>query len=161
MVTGLALENGTVCRSSGRGATLAFAGRRLNFACPPSPDGVRVALLGPIVADGAGLEITRGAIVHDGDRFVVKEPAPVSVTLAEITLADGQLCVAAAKDSTLAFDGERVSFRCGVSGLAERVLLGEPAMVEGSFVLFQALAGPGELGYVLRDRERLIVSSPR
>jgi hypothetical protein len=161
MVTGLALENGMICRSSGRGATLAFAGRRLNFTCPTSSDGGRLALLGPVEPEGAGLQITSGAIGLEGDQFVVKDPKPVRVALAEITLADGQLCVAVAKSSTVAFDGERVTFSCGVSGLAERVLLGEPTMVAGSFVLAQALTSPGELGYVLRDRERLVVSSPR
>ena len=46
-VAALTLPDGVVCRSAGKGATLAFDGQRLNFDCGPS--GVdKLGLLGPL-----------------------------------------------------------------------------------------------------------------
>jgi uncharacterized membrane protein len=161
-VTGLALPDGVVCRFAGRGATLALEGRRLNFSCPATSGGPQYALLGPIEAGSGGLRIVRGVIGVDADRFTLADPQPVAVTVAEITLADGRVCRAASKAEARAFEGRRVAFTCGSEGLEERVLLGDPTRLSGSdLVLEAATVGSGELGFMVREREPLVVSSPR
>jgi uncharacterized membrane protein len=161
-VTGLALSDGVVCRFAGRGATLALDGRRLNFSCPATAGGPRYALLGPIEAGGGGLRIVRGVLRVDGDRLTLTDPQAVAVTVAEITLADGRVCRSTARAETRAFEGRKVAFTCGSEGLEERVLLGDATRFSGTdLVLDTATIGSGELGFVVRGREPLLVSAPR
>jgi hypothetical protein len=113
-ITALTLPDGVVCRSVGKGAALAFEGQRLNFDCGPS--GVdRLGLLGPLSPGPEGLLQARKAEIgwNEGS-WSVRKAEPVLTRPAEIALSAGLTCRHAGRGATLAFEGRRASFTCGM-----------------------------------------------
>ncbi len=84
-VRGVTLEDGTVCREAGHGATLAFDGERANFTC--DDDSV---LLGAFEADGDDVFATQATFTHDDDGFHLsgKERVAVQTLDASSPIAD-------------------------------------------------------------------------
>jgi hypothetical protein len=160
-ITALALPDGTVCRSAGEGATLAFEGRRLSFDCGLA--GVdRAGLLGPL-AGGPGdlLTAQRAEIAWNEGLASLRRVEPVGARVSEIALADGLVCRHAGTGVTLAFEGRRASYTCGMKDGDTVALLGELEPVEGGFRIVRARIAHGESGFTLRSSEPILVTAPR
>jgi hypothetical protein len=160
-IAALTLTDGTVCRSTGKGATLAFEGQRLIFDCGSS--GVdKVGILGPLAIGPEGLLVARRAeIVWNEGLTSVRKAEPALARASEIALADGLTCRFAGKGATLAFEGRRASFTCGMTGGDTVSLLGELEPVEGGFRIVRARIAHGESGFTLRSSEPILVTAPR
>jgi hypothetical protein len=160
-ITAVVLSDGAVCRSTGKGATLAFEGRRLNFDCGLS--GVdRTGLLGPL-AGGPGdlLTAQRAEIGWNEGLASLRRVAPVGARVSEIALADGLSCRHAGQGATLAFAGRRASYTCGMQDGDTVALLGDLEPVEGGFRIVRARVAHAENGFVLRSSEAIVVAGPR
>jgi uncharacterized membrane protein len=160
-ISALTLTDGTVCRSTGKGATLAFEGQRLNFDCGSS--GVdRVGILGPLAIGPEGLLVARRAEIAWNEGLTSERKAePALARASEIALADGLACRFAGKGATVAFEGRRASFTCGMTGGDTVSLLGELEPVEGGFRIVRARIAHGESGFTLRSSEPILVTAPR
>jgi uncharacterized membrane protein len=160
-ITALTLTDGTVCRSTGKGATLAFEGQRLNFDCGQS--GVdRLGLLGPLSPGPEGLLQSRQAEIgwNEGSSSV-RKVEPILARPAEIALLDGLTCRHAGRGATLAFDGRRASFTCGTKDGDTVALLGDLEAVEGGFRIVKARIAHGAQGFTLVSSEPVLVTAPR
>jgi hypothetical protein len=160
-LTALTLLDGTICRSTGKGATLAFEGRRLNFDCGTS--GVdKVGLLGPVAIGPEGMLTVQWAeIAWSEGFFSVRKAKPALARASEIALADGLTCHLAGTGATLAFGGRRASYTCGTKDGDTVALLGELEPAEGGFRIVQARIAHGESGFALRSSETILVTAPR
>jgi hypothetical protein len=160
-ITALTLPDGAVCRSVGRAAVLAFAGERLNFDCGPS--GVdKLVLLGPLSPGPEGLLQTRKAeIAWNEGSSSVRSAGPVLARPAEIALSDGLTCRHAGKGATLAFEGRRASFTCGMKDGDTVALLGDLEGVDGGFRILRARIAHGAQGFELVSSEPILVTAPR
>jgi uncharacterized membrane protein len=160
-LTALTLPDGTTCRSTGKGATLAFEGRRLNFDCGTS--GVdKVGLLGPVAIGPEGMLTVQWAeIAWSEGFFSVRKAKPALARASEIALADGLTCHLAGTGATLAFGGRRASYTCGTKDGDTVALLGELEPAEGGFRIAQARIAHGESGFALRSSETILVTAPR
>ena len=138
-ITALTLPDGAL-PEHGQGATLAFEGQRLNFDCGQS--GVdRLGLA------RAAHPRPRGAPPgpEGGDRLErglssVRKAEPDLARASEIALADGLTCRLAGRGATLAFEGRRASFTCGMKDGDTVALLGRP---RGRWRAASASSGPG------------------
>jgi len=160
-ITALTLPDGVVCRIAGRGATLAFEGQRLNFDCGQS--GVdKLGLLGPLSPGPDGLLQTRKVeIAWNEGSSSVRNAGPVLVRPAEIALLDGLTCRHAGRGATLAFEGRRASFTCGMKDGDTVALLGDLEGVEGGFRILKARIAHGAQGFALVSSEPILVTAPR
>ena len=160
-ITALTLPDGAVCRSAGKGATLAFEGQRLNFDCGPS--GVdKLGLLGPLSPGPEGLLQARKAeIALERGLSSVRKAEPILARAAEIALADGLTCRHAGRGATLAFEGRRASFTCGMKDGDTIALLGDLEAVEGGFRIVRARIAQGAQGFTLVSSEPILVTAPR
>jgi hypothetical protein len=160
-ISALTLTDGTVCRSTGKGATLAFEGQRLNFDCGSS--GVdRVGILGPLAIGPEGLLVaSRAEIAWNEGLTSVRKAEPALARASEIALADGLTCRFAGKGATLAFEGRRASFTCGMKDGDTVTLLGDLEPVGGGFRIVRARIAHGESGFTLRSSEPILVTAPR
>ena len=75
----ITLAEGLTCRFAGKGATLAFEGRRANYTCG-TKDGDTVALLGELEAAEGGFRILRARIAHGAQGFTLISSEPILVT---------------------------------------------------------------------------------
>ncbi len=71
----LTLLDGTSCAFAGSGATLAFAGKRVNYTCTDPLD----VLLGDFSVSGDVVSVARGTVGRDGSGFVLLSSAPAGV----------------------------------------------------------------------------------
>jgi len=160
-VMALALEDGTVCRSPGRGATLAFGGRRVNFTCPPAADGRGTVLLGPLEPGPRGTLLTRwGSLTQEQDRLVFGDEKEVAVRVAEIETADRRVCVSPPVGPQVVEREDRVTFSCGQENVDFVVLLGELEAAPGGFAVTRAVVAREDVFYVVRSRERIRIAAP-
>ena len=160
-ITALTLPDGVVCRNAGKGATLAFEGQRLNFDCGQS--GVdTLGLLGPLSPGPEGLLQARKAEIgwNEGS-WSVRKAEPVLARPAEIALLDGLTCRQAGRGATLAFEGRRASFTCGMKDGDTVALLGDLEGVEGGFRILRARVAQGAQGFALVSSEPILVTAPR
>lgn len=160
-ITALTLPDGVVCRSAGKGATLAFEGQRLNFDCGQS--GVdTLGLLGSLSPGPEGLLQARKAEIgwNEGS-WSVRKAEPILARPAEIALLDGLTCRHAGRGATLAFEGRRASFTCGMKDGDTVALLGDLEAVSGGFRIVRARIAQGEQGFALVSSEPILVTAPR
>lgn len=141
------------CASAGRGATLAFDGKRVHFTCT-DPRAPRIGLLGDLTPLGAGAwSVTQVAIGHSDEGFFVEEETVVSFTPA-LELADGLRCLWAGEGATLAFDGKRLNYTCETEETIDEGMigiLGDPVAVGGGvYQVEQARIGRENNEYVLQ-----------
>lgn len=160
-ITALTLPDGVVCRSAGKGATLAFESQRLNFDCGPS--GVdKLGLLGPLSPGPEGLLQARKAeIAWNEGSWSVRNAGPVLARPAEISLSDGLTCRHAGKGATPSFAGRRASFTCGMKDGDTIALLGNLEAAEGGFRIVRARITQGAQGFALASSEPILVTAPR
>ena len=160
-ITVLTLPDGTVCRGTGKGATLAFEGRRLNFDCGSS--GVdKLGLLGPVTLGPGGLlQVQRAEIMWTEGLSSVRKAEATLARASEIALGDGLTCRLAGRGATLAFEGRRASFTCGVKDGDTIALLGDLEAAEGGFRIVRARITQGAQGFALASSEPILVTAPR
>jgi hypothetical protein len=160
-VAALTLPDGVVCRSAGKGATLAFEGQRLNFDCGPS--GVdKLGLLGPLSPGPDGLLQARKAEIgwNEGS-WSVRKAESVLARASEIALVDGLTCRHAGKGATLAFEGRRATYTCGMKDGGTVALLGDLEAADGGFRIVRARIAQGEQGFTLVSSAPILVTAPR
>lgn len=117
VATAIQLPEGVVCQFAGRGATLAFEGKRVNYTCSQSDNETTVLLNNPVFRDGAWL-VERGLIQRTADGFALKSSQIITMDIARIELVDGMVCFNAGKGATLAFEGKRLNYTCGQPDVA-------------------------------------------
>lgn len=155
----LALPGGQVCRSTGKGATKAFGGQRVNFDCGVT-SGDRVVLLGALAAGSDGLLTGQKALIEwsgNAPRKVEATPARVTV----VRLADGLTCRSAGASVALSFEGRRASYACGIQDGDTIALLGELEPTDAGFRVVRARLVQGESAFTLRSSETILVAAPR
>ncbi|HYN01638.1 MAG TPA: hypothetical protein VE359_04275, partial [Vicinamibacteria bacterium] len=137
-ITVLALPDGAVCLRTAKRETVAFDGQRLNFDCGQS--GVdKLGLLGPLAIGPEGmLAAKRAEITFNEGLSSVRKAEPTLARASEIALADGLTCRFAGKGATLAFEGQRATYTCGMKDGDTVALLGDLAAAEGGFRIVRA-----------------------
>jgi hypothetical protein len=78
-IVAVELSGGTLCRSTGKGATLAFEGRRASYTCG-TRDGDTVALLGELQPAEGGFRIVRARLRHADGGFTLRSSETILVT---------------------------------------------------------------------------------
>ena len=160
-ITALTLPDERLCRSTGKGATMTFRGQRVNFDCGRW-GGDTVGLVGPLTVGDGGLLTAQKAVIDWRESGSAPHPIETTaVRVSEIALADGLTCRFAGKGATLAFEGRRASFTCGMKDGDTVTLLGELEPVEGGFRIVRARIAHGEGGFTLRSSETIFVTAPR
>jgi len=160
-ITALTLPDERLCRSTGKGATMTFRGQRVNFDCGRW-GGDTVGLVGPLTVGTGGLLTAQEAVIdwREGG----SAPHPIETTAArvsEITLSDGLTCRFAGMGATLAFEGRRASFTCGMKDGDTVALLGDLEGLEGGFRILRARIAQGAQGFTLVSSEPILVTAPR
>ena len=162
-IAALALPDGRVCLNTGKGATAAVNGERLNFDCGRS-GGLQTVLVGSLALGPDGLLMGRRATEIEWRSGELGPPPPARATpvrVDEITLADGLSCRAQRTSAGLAFGGRRASYSCGMRDGQTVALLGELEPDEGGFRIVRARLAQGEQGLEIRAEETILVSAPR
>jgi uncharacterized membrane protein len=160
-ITGLALPDGGECRPSGRGVPATYRGLPVRFDCGRS-GGDTVGLVGTLAVGPGGLLSAQRALIEWREGGHAAPPIETTVVrVTEITLSDGLVCRFAGKGSTLAFDGRRASYTCGMKDGATVALLGDLEPVEGGLRILRARVVEGENGFTLRSSEPILVAAPR
>jgi uncharacterized membrane protein len=162
-ITALALPDGRVCQRVRKQPipTPVYNAQRVNFDCG-FEGGDTVALIGPLEMGSEGLLSARKALIEWRDGLAA--PRPVETTAArvsEVALADGLTCRYAGTGATLAFEGRRASYTCGMKDGDTVALLGDFEPVEGGFRIVRARIAQGDAGFVLRSLETIVVTGPR
>jgi len=121
-----------------------------------------VGLVGTLAVGPGGLLSAQRALIEwrEGGHA----PPPIETTVVrvtEITLSDGLVCRFAGKGSTLAFDGRRASYTCGMKDGATVALLGDLKPVEGGFRIVRARIAEGDSGLALSASEPILLAAPR
>jgi hypothetical protein len=147
---------GRFCTFSGTGATLAFEGKRLNFACGRE-GGNELGLLGDLLAGPQGWEIEMGVISH-GDAGFALESSEVVVVL-EIELSDGMHCPFAGTGASLAFEGKRLNFACPREGDKEVGLLGDVVPTRRGWEIERATIAHTDEAFVLQSSEMVPIAA--
>jgi uncharacterized membrane protein len=162
-ITALVLPDGRTCQRVDKQPipTPVYHGQRVNFDCGRR-GGDTVALIGPLEAGTDGLLAARKALIEW--RQDLNAPPPVETTAArvsEVTLADELTCRLAGTGATLAFEGRRASYTCGMKDGDTVALLGDFEPVEGGFRIVRARIAHGEGGFMVRSLEMILVKGPR
>lgn len=123
---------GLRCGFAGSGATLAFAGKRLNFACGEVA-GNDVGLLGDVAPGDSGWEIEKATMARTEAGFTVQSSEMVWV--AQVELVDGTLCSYAGAGEVGEVDGKRLRFTCPPEGGNELGLVGEVVPAEQGWAM--------------------------
>ena len=91
----------------------------------------------------------------------MRKAEPALARASEIALADGLTCRFGGKGATLAFEGRRASFTCGMKDGNTVALLGDLEGVEGGFRILKARITHGAQGFTLVSSEPMLVTAPR
>lgn len=154
-VTGVELEDGTICLFAGEGATLAFDEKRLNYTCSTEEE-TTVGLIGDFQIDDDVWMAEQAIIVRGDDGFEVASSEMVPVTPVMLTLEDGVECAFAGRGAGLAFDGQRVNYTCTDPNADIIGLLGDPIPAMGNSLTVEiATIGHGDEGFTLENSEEL------
>jgi hypothetical protein len=146
------LPDGTQCLHAGRGATLTFDGKRLNYTCGQEGED-EVGLIGDMDLDLDVMTVEKALYGRDDSGFVLKASEPVVMTIVEIELADGTQCLNAGHGATLAFDGKRLNYTCGQEGENEVGLIGDMDLNVDVLTVEKALIGHDQSGFSLLASE--------
>jgi hypothetical protein len=106
------LYDNTTCAFAGSGATLAFAGRRVNYTCTGPLD----VLLGDFAASGDVVNIERGTVGRDTSGFVLLTSAPAGVREIDGRRTIDPRTAADPRNATYEVEGRAVTL---VNGLSE------------------------------------------
>ncbi len=160
-ITALVLPDGQACQQTGKGATATVRGQRVNFDCGRW-GGDTVGLVGPLSVGTGGLLTAQKAVIDW--RESGSAPRPIETTavrVSEIALTDGLTCRFSGTGASLAFEGRRASYTCGMRDGDTIALLGDLEPVEGGFRIVRARIAQGESGFALRSSETILVTAPR
>jgi hypothetical protein len=146
------LPDGTQCLHAGRGATLAFDGKRLNYTCGTDGED-EVGLIGDMGLDLDILTVEKALYGRDDSGFVLKASEPVVMIVVEIELPDGTQCLNAGHGATIALDGKRLNYTCGTEGEDEVGLIGDMQLDVDVLTVEKALYGRDGSGFVLEASE--------
>jgi hypothetical protein len=154
------LADGRTCRRTDKWGTTTFKSQRIHFDCGPL-GGDTVGVVGALTAGPDGFLVAQKALIawregESGTRPVEATPAKVS----EVRLADALTCRAAGTGATLAFEGRRVTYTCGVKDGETVALLGDLEPVEGGFRVIRGRIAHSEAGFVLRSSDAILVTAP-
>jgi hypothetical protein len=162
-ITAIVLPDGRKCqRASKEAATTPFLGQHVNFECGRR-GGDTVALVGPLILGPEGLMTAQKALIEwretgmNAQRPAETTPARVS----EMALSDALTCRFAGTGATLAFEGLRVNYTCGMKDGETVALLGNLEPADGGFRIVRARIAQGAAGFVLRSSEKILVAAPR
>jgi len=128
-------------------ARVSLLGGEVRLGCCTAPR-VPEALRPPAVPAPSGTATTVPGIAGGGE-------------VTALTLPDGVVCRSVGKGATLAFEGRRASFTCGVKDGDTVALLGDLEAVSGGFRIVRARIAQGERGFKLVSSEPILVTSPR
>ena len=109
----IVLPDGTKCDFAGRGATLSFDGKRLNYTCGAND----VGLIGDVRKAGTGLAVEKVTLTRKDNAWAIGKSETITMEIATIELTDGSKCDNAGKGATLSFDGKRLNYTCGSNEL--------------------------------------------
>jgi LysM repeat protein len=154
------LPDGTQCLHAGRGATLTFDGKRLNYTCGTEGED-EVGLIGDMGLDLDVMTVEKALYGRDESGFVLKASESVTMTIVEIELADGTQCLNAGHGATLAFDGKRLNYTCGTQGENDVGLLGDMQLSGDVLTVEKALIEHGEDGFSLVASEMATAKAVR
>jgi LysM repeat protein len=154
------LPDGTQCLHAGRGATLAFDGKRLNYTCGTDGED-EVGLIGDMDLSLDVLTVEKVVYGRDDSGFVLKSSEPVVMTLVEIELVDGTQCLNAGHGATLAFDGKRLNYTCGQEGEDEVGLIGDMQLDVDVLTVEKVFYGRDDSGFVLKASEMTTAKAVR
>jgi heat shock protein HslJ len=146
------LPDGTQCLHAGRGATLAFDGKRLNYTCGTDGED-EVGLIGDMGLDLDILTVEKAVYGRDDSGFVLRASEPVVMTVVQVELADGTQCLNAGHGATIALDGKRLNYTCGTEGEDEVGLIGDMQLDVDVLMVEKALYGRDGSGFVLEASE--------
>jgi uncharacterized membrane protein len=163
VIEAVGLPDASQCRRVEEGSTLRFRGERVSFDCGRSGGGGdTVALVGPLTVGPGGLLLAQRVVIEWRESLSAPPPVePTPARVSEIALADGLTCRHAGTGATLAFEGRRASFTCGMKDGDTIALLGDLEPVEGGFRVVRARIAHGESGFTLRSSDTILVTSPR
>ncbi|UCC75913.1 MAG: hypothetical protein JSW37_10385 [Anaerolineales bacterium] len=139
---------GLRCGFAGTGATLAFAGKRLNFTCGEVA-GNEVGLLGDAAPGDSGWEIEKATMTRTEAGFAVQSTEMVWV--AQVELMDGTLCAPTGEVS--AVDGKQLRFSCPPEGGNEIGLVGEIVLGEQGWAMEKMAMARSEEGLEVLSSE--------
>ena len=126
--------------------------QRVNYTCGMTEAGDQIGLLGDVALENGMLAATEVIIGHGADGFFVKESMEINEPITVITLEDGAECLNAGQGATLAFDGKRLNFTCGMTESEEQIgLLGDPAQAEGVVTAEKVIIGHGDNGFFVEE----------
>jgi uncharacterized membrane protein len=160
-ITVLALPDGRECRSTARGPTTNYRGQRVNFDCG-SWGGDTVGLVGPLAVGTDGLLVAQKAVIEWRESGnLPREIETTSGRASVVTLGDGLTCRFSGMGATLAFEGLRANYTCGMMHGDTVLLLGDFEPVEGGFRITRARVANAGDGFALRSSETILVTAPR
>ena len=145
----------------GEGTDHDYRGQRVNFDCGLWA-GDTVGLVGPLTVGADGLFVAQKAVIEwreSGNR--PREVEPTSARVSEIALGDGLTCRFAGMGATLAFEGRRANYTCGMKDGDTVLLLGDLEPVEGGFRITRARVANAGGGFSLRSTDTILVTAPR
>lgn len=148
----ITLPDGTTCLHAGRGATLAFDDMRLNYTC--DEDGI---LLGDMDSRLDLFTVTYGVMVEGDDGHELESSEEIEMRVAEVTLADGSVCLNAGQGATLAFDEGRANFTCDETDEGEHVLLGDMSVEMDVVTVTRGVVAAGDDGFELAESETVYI----
>jgi hypothetical protein len=131
------------------------------FGCG-SANGQNLWIVGPLQVAPDGL-LAAGKTVTEWRDTETSPGKPVERTAArvsEISLVDGLTCRFAGTGATLAFEGRRASYTCGMKDGDTVALLGDLEPGEGGFRIVRARVTNGGSGFSLRSTETILVTAP-
>lgn len=159
----ITLPDGTECLHAGRGATMAFDERRVNYTCESedeAAEGDRI-LLGEMSARLDLLTVEYGVLGREGDEdngaWVLDSSEELEMRLVEVVLDDGTVCLNAGQGATLAFDEDRVNFTCDELGeeIADQVDAGEWVLLGDMVLEFDVLSV--DRGLVVEENDEFVL----
>lgn len=160
-ITVLALPDGRECRSTAKRKTTSYRGQRVTFECGLW-SGDRVGLVGPLTVGADGLLVAQKAVIEWRESGnLPRELETTSARVSEIALADGLTCRLAGMGATLAFEGRRAIFTCGMKDGDTVALLGDLEPTEGGLRIVRARIAQREQGFTLVSSETTLVTAPR
>lgn len=153
--TTIFLPDGTKCDFAGKGATLAFDGKRLNYTCGAAD----VGLLGNMAKAGTGYTVERVTLARKDNAWVIGKSETITMEIATIDLADGTTCANAGKGATLSFDGKRLNYTCGTAN--EVGLIGDLQLTTEVFTAERATIARENNAWVLKASVQAPISTLR
>lgn len=153
--TNIQLPDGAPCLFAGKGATLAFEGKRVNYTCGESAGAGTVILGTPQFKNGSG-SIQIGVVERKADGSALKSSQTLSLDISQVELSDGSKCLFAGKGATLAFDGKRLNHTCGAPDVG---LIGDFDMTDSLWTVEKVTLERKDGAFAIRSSEKVTIKA--